>query len=116
MNIKEVNFYDANSKTLTLVTGIKDHEKQEVETKTHHYPFFVKGMYIKKAIDLGYELEEANYVIRGDMFDRLSNFIVEIYNKQFTTEDLVDGIDQRSIISVFYSILFGVLQGDQKNE
>ncbi|MCC2248860.1 hypothetical protein JUJ52_02655 [Virgibacillus sp. AGTR] len=103
------NYYDEKSKSLTLVTGLKG---EELETETYQYPFFVKGIYTKKAIDLGAELEENKFTVPGDLFDRITSFIVELYNKQFSHEKLIDGIDSRKIIETYISVLMGVLQGD----
>src|SRR5690625_96365 len=114
--MNEIKHYDEKSKSLTLVKKIKDPIKGEVETKTYQYPFFVKGIYTQKAIQLGAELEENGYVVTSDLFDRLSNFFVELYGKQFTQEEFVNGINQGKIINTFIQMLFGVLQGDQKND
>lgn len=109
-----MKYYDEKTKSLTLVTGVKG---EELETKTYQYPFFVKGIFTKKAIDLGAELEKNGYAVRADMFDRLTNFTVELYGKQFDQDDLVNGIDSRNIVETYLSIIMGVLQGDtSKNE
>lgn len=109
-----MKYYDEKTKSLTLVTEVKE---EDLETKTYQYPFFVKGIFTKKAIDLGAELEENSFVVPAEMFDRLSSFIVELYNKQFDQEQLTNGIDSRKIIETFITILMGVLQGDtSKNE
>jgi len=108
-----VNYYDKNTKTLTLVTGVKG---QELETKEYLYPVFVKGILIKKAIDLGAELQENNFLVGADLFDRLTAFVTELYGKQFTTEELTEGIHVGRIIETYISILMGTLEGDPKNE
>lgn len=115
MNIKDVEHYNNKTKSLTLVTGIKDMEDQTVEVKTYQYPFFVKGIYTKKAIELGVELEENKGVVTADLFDRFVNFYVELYGNQFTEVEFTQGIHQNDIIDLFVEMMFGVLQGDQKN-
>ncbi|WP_200416281.1 phage tail assembly chaperone G [Virgibacillus salexigens] len=102
-------YYDEKSKSLTLVTGF---EGEELETETYQYPFFVKGIYTKKAIDLGAELEENKFIVGADLFDRITSFIVELYNKQFNHETLTNGIDARVIVETYIAILMGVLQGE----
>lgn len=105
--------YDENTKTLNLVTGIKEVDgKQELDTEEYLYPIFVKGVFTKKAIDLGAELQENEFVVQSDLFDRLTTFIVDYYGKQFTTKELTEGIHQEKIINTYIAILFGVLQGD----
>lgn len=114
--MKKIKHYDETTKELTLVTKVIDPIKGEVETETYQYPMYVKGFYTKRAIDLGAELEESEYVVSSELFDRLTNFFVELYGKQFTKEQFVDGVDQGQIVNVFITMLFGVLQGDPKNE
>lgn len=110
----EIKYYDEKSKTLTLVTEVKG---DELITKTYNYPIFVKGLYLRKAIDLGAELEANAYVVQSDLFDRLTTFITELYGKQFTTDELTDGIHAGRIIDTYIDILMGTLQGDpSKNE
>ncbi len=113
-----VNHYDESTKTITLVTDFKyDNDgKPKFKTKEFLFPIFVKGVYTKKAIQLGKELEENNYVVPEDLFDRLTAFIVDMYGKQFTTDQLVDGIHQGTIIETYIAILMGALRGDSKNE
>src|SRR5699024_4091252 len=111
MKYENVKFYNEKTKTLTLITDIADYEKKEVATKKYQYPFFVKGIYTQKAIELGAELEENEFVVTAELFDRLTNFFVELYGKQFTAEEFVNGIDQQKIVSTFIIMLLGVLQG-----
>lgn len=108
--------FDEKTKSLTLITKVKDKIKGEVETKTYPFPLFVEGFFTKKAIDLGAELEENEYVVDSELFERLTNYTVELYAKQFTSDELINGIHQGQIINTFINVLFGVLQGDPKNE
>lgn len=109
-----MEYYNSESKSLTLVTGV---DGKKLETKTYQYPFFVKGIFTRKAIDLGAELEASEYAVSGDLFDRISNYIVELYGKQFTQEEVIDGIHQNSVVENYIAILMSVLQGDDsKNE
>lgn len=115
MKIENVVAYNKKTKALTLVTGIKDMEKKEVDTKVIQYPFYVEGIYTQKAIELGAEVEIAEYVIDGELFERLINFFVELYGKQFTHEELMKGIHQNNIVAALLTMLTGVLQGEVKN-
>lgn len=108
--------FDTDTKELTLVTKVKNKLTGEVDTKTFAFPLFVEGFFTKKAVDLGAELEENEYVVDGDMFNKLVNYTVELYDRQFTAEELTNGIHQGLIINTFFEILFAVLQGDKKNE
>lgn len=116
MKYENIETYNEKTKALTLVTGIKDVEKKEVNHKTYQYPFYVEGLYIQKALELGAELELSEYIVDGDMFERLANFYVELYAKQFTKEELIRGIHQDNIVSTLIKMLTSVLQGEVKND
>lgn len=108
-----MEYFNAKTNELTLVEDVKG---DELVTKKYQYPIFVKGIFTKKAIDLGAELEENQYAVSGELFDKLANYFVELYGKQFTYDVLVDGIDSRKVIDTFIVMLYSVLQGDSKNE
>lgn len=117
MKYKNVKYYDQKTKELTLVKKITDFENEEVEIKTYQHPFFADGLFVKKAIDLGAEFQEAGEVVNSDLFNRLTNFTVKLYNDQFTEDELLKGIDLNLIITIYIQVLMGVLQGEQsKNE
>jgi len=102
-------------KTLTLVTGI-DEEKNEVITQDYPYPIFVKGSLVKKAIDLGVELEKLGEEnVDSGVVDDLADFAVELYNKQFTRDELIDGIDASDLFTKLTEILSSVMGGDGGN-
>lgn len=108
-----MKYFDTKSRNLTLVTDVKD---DELVTETYEYPFFVKGLFVKRAIDLGAEFEENGNVVPSDLFEKISVFIVELYQNKFTKEELQDGIHANEIISVFISIIMSVLGREPKNE
>lgn len=103
--------YNENEHTLTLVTEVKG---EELITKTFSLPAFISGTYTKSAIDLGAELDEKEYVVQSDLFDRLSNFIVDLFGKQFTVSELQKGLHAGEIIETYIAILMGILQGNLK--
>ena len=114
--MEEIKYYNIETKELSLVKDV-DMKNKEVKTETYQYPFFVQGIYTKKAIELGVELEESEYMVNANLFDKLASFFVDLYGKQFTKTELTNGIDSRKVIETFIQILFGVLQGDtSKNE
>lgn len=104
-------------KTITLVTDVKVNNKgeQELVTVDYDYPLFVKGSLVKKAIDIGAELEKDNEV-NSKVIDKLANFAVELYGKQFTRDELIDGTDASELITLLTSILSIVMGGNEGNE
>lgn len=116
MKFEDVKFYDENTKSITLITKVTDEEKREVEVKKYPYPFFSNGGFLQTSLNLGAELEENNQIVTAEIFEKLSNFIVELYNNKFNEEELIKGIDSGVIIQVYISILTSVIAGDSKNE
>lgn len=108
-----MEFFNGKTRELTLVKDVKG---DEFITDSFQFPLFVKGIFTKKAIDLGVEVEKNEYMINEELFDSLSNFFVELYGKQFTYKELTEGIDSRKIVQTYLEMLFSVLQGDSKNE
>lgn len=108
-----MEYFNNETNELTLVEDVKG---DELVTKKYQFPFYVKGIFTKKAIDLGSELEENEYMVNSELFEKLANYFVELYGKQFTYDELVNGIDSRKVVSKFVEMLFSVLQGDPKNE
>lgn len=114
MKYESVKTFNDNSKALTLITGIKDMKTKEVDVKVYQYPFYVEGIFLKKSLDLGAELEVAEDTIDADLLERLSNYAVELYAKQFTVDEFQKGVHEENLIPVLYRILMSVLQGDEK--
>lgn len=108
--------FNTETRAITLVKEVKDNE--ELVTETYPYPFFPKGGLVKRAIDLGAEFEETENVVHSSLFDKLTTFVIELYQNKFTEEELLDGLSADKVIEVFISILMSVLSGEspQKNE
>lgn len=108
--------FNNKTKALTLVTDVKD--DGELETKTYSYPFFPKGILVKRAIDLGAEFEENEQVVTSSLFDKLTTFIVELYQNKFTEDELVNGLRADKIVQVYINVMMSILSGEspEKNE
>lgn len=102
-------------KDMKLVTGIKTvDEEQQLEYKTYPYPIFVKGSITKQAIDLGAELEGIEENISSDIVDKMADFVVEVYGKQFKRDELIDGIQAHELMPKLSSVLQFVMSGDEE--
>lgn len=109
-----MEFYNTKTRELTLVKDVKG---EELITESYSYPIFVKGVLTQRAIELGAELEKKGFGVDAELFEGMTTFIVELYGKQFTREQLINGIDIRQHVDTYVAILFGALQGDPlKNE
>lgn len=107
-----------SNKTITLVTGIEQNDagEQELVTVDYSYPIFVKGSLVKKAIDLGVQLEK-NGDVNSSVIDKLASYAVELYGKQFTKDELIDGTDASELLDTLTGVL-GLVMGveDEGNE
>lgn len=103
------------SKTIKLITGVKmnDNGEQELVYKEYPYPIFVKGSIVKKAIDLGADMESASENINSKLIDDLADFTVELYAKQFTRTELIDGTQADELMDMLISKLTLVLGGEE---
>ena len=102
-------------KTMKLITGTKTVDgKQELEYTTYPYPLHAKGSLVIKAIDLAYELEKSEENINSKMITDLADFTVEVYAKQFTRDELIDGLQAHEVIETLTSVLQFVIAGNQK--
>lgn len=107
-----------SKKTITLVKDIKVNEetgKHELVTEDYAYPIFVKGSLVKKAIDLGVELEK-NEELSSKIIDKLANYAVELYGRQFTKDELIDGTNADELLNLLTGILGSVMGGSEENE
>ena len=104
------------SKSIKLVTGVEVNEnnEQELVYKEYPYPIFVQGGLVKRAIDLGAKLEKSSDSVSSKVIDDLADFTVELYNKQFTRQELIDGIHAEELLDKLTSNLFSVLGSEAK--
>src|SRR5699024_12294841 len=101
-------------KTMKLITGVKTVDgKQELEYTTYPYPLHVKGRLIIKAIDLASSLENAEENINSKAIAHLPDYVVEVYAKQFTRDELIDGLHAQQVIETLTSALQLVIPGNQ---
>lgn len=101
-------------KDMELVTGVKEvNGEQVLEYKTYPYPIFVKGSITKQAIDLGAELEGIEKNISSDVVDKMADFVVEVYGRQFERDELIDGIQAHELMPKLSSVLQFVMSGDE---
>ncbi len=101
---------------MKLITGEEtvDGEKQLVYT-TYPYPLHAKGGLIIKAIDLAASLENAEDNINSKMITDLADFVVEVYAKQFTRDELIDGLQVHEVLETLTGVLQFVIAGNQRS-
>ncbi|MDX1769887.1 MAG: hypothetical protein R3328_00030 [Planococcaceae bacterium] len=83
------------------------------ETKTYTQ-LFVSARYMRKALELRIEMDLNNLSLED--VDTVVNFVVDVFGKQFTSDDVYDGLSYDELINtVFEDVFMVVLQG-QKQE
>lgn len=102
-------------RTMKLVTGVRtNHEgQQELEYRTYPYPIFVKGGLVKKAVDLAAAMESEENEFSGQVIDELADFVVEVYAKQFTRDELIDGLQAHEVMTKLSDVLQFVIMGEE---
>lgn len=102
-------------KTMKLITGTKTVDgEQQLEYTSYPYPLHVKGGLIIKAIDLAASMEKADENISGKMVTDLADFAVEVYNKQFTRDELIDGLQAHEVMETLTGVLQFVISGENQ--
>ncbi|MGG3623866.1 hypothetical protein ABES25_09975 [Bacillus gobiensis] len=75
------------------------------EEKTFTAPSFINVKMHKRAVELMLELNVDNPT--PDELDTLIDFIVEVYGKQFTSEEFEEGFDGRQLNDKIAETLYG---------
>ncbi len=72
---------------LTLKMGDKE--------RTFTAPFISARM-LRRTIEIGQQVDQSN--IKPEDVDRMVDYIVELFGKQFTRDDVYDGLEARKLI------------------
>lgn len=103
-------------KTMKLITGEEtvDGERQ-LTYKSYPYPLHVKGSLLKKGIDIAAELEGTGVEsLSGKTVDKLADFVVEVYAKQFTRDELLDGLQAHEVMDKLTEVMMFVISGEEQ--
>ena len=86
------------------ITLVKDGEK-----KTYSQ-FFVSARFMRKALELRKELNLDNLSLED--VDTVINFVIDVFGKQFTLDEVYDGIEYDNLIeTIFNDVFMTILQG-----
>ena len=67
---------------------------------------FISGRMFRKTIEIQKKLGKS---IDVDVLDDLVNYVVELFNKQFTADEFYDGIDARKLIDTVVDCINGIM-------
>lgn len=69
----------------------KEGKNGDFEVETYFTPNFIPFRKIYEATDIMEGTsEDGNELTEKEMFKRMTDFVVDVYNKQFTSDDLLD--------------------------
>ncbi|MDK3656267.1 hypothetical protein O0A22_11675 [Staphylococcus pseudintermedius] len=95
---------------IELVTDVKDNG--ELETKTYEAPKFIP---FSKLIEATKKLEKLEDASESEAISAMFNVLVDLYNNQFTVQELMDGIDAREALDVIETNI-GALAGGARQK
>jgi len=82
-------------------------KKGEKKTYTQ---LFVSARFMRKALELRTELNLNNLSVED--VDTVTNFVVEVFDRQFTSDEVYDGLTYDELIeTIFHDIFMTILQG-----
>lgn len=97
-----------------LITGY-DEEKDKPKVKTYYTPPMLSGRLFRSSLEVAKEIDESKDDFSN--LDKLLNFVaVEVYNNQFTVEELEEGIQPYELIKELQEQVFFVSRGEQSEE
>src|SRR5699024_8609212 len=93
-----------SKKSIKLVTDF-----ETLETKEYPYPPFVKGSFVKRALELGTQMNKEGQEVDETIIDDLADFVVDLYGNKFTREELIDGTDATELMDLLIDTLMSVM-------
>ena len=87
----------------------------EVEMERYWTPPFIPFAKVREAMQLAGEMEKGK-LSEIEMIDKLADFIVDVYGKQFTKEDVYNRIHGPDAVQVLQENIFFVAQGKESSE
>lgn len=101
----------ANYNYIKLVTEVK--ENGEVETKTYLTQGFIPFRLLYEATDIMAGLEEKSEM---EAMEIMLDFVVRIYNGQFTKDELLDGLESGKAVEEIQSQIEFIASGEVAKE
>lgn len=104
-----------------MIELVKEVKEGEIITEKFLTPVFIPFSVVYEAVDLTQEIDnsekEKSASSEKDMIDKLLDFVAnKIYNKQFTKEQLFDGLHAPDAIQTLQEQIVFVAQGRQTDE
>lgn len=99
-----------------MIKLVKEVKGEEVITETFLTPVFIPFSVVYEAIDIQEEIEKET-LTEKELFDRMIDIVAnKIYNKQFSTQDLINGLHAPDAALVLEEQILFVSRGYQNDE
>lgn len=104
-----------------MIELVKDVREGEIVTEKYLTPVFIPFSVVYEAIDMTQEIdnseENKNPASEKELIEKLLDFVAnKIYNKQFTKEELFNGLHAPDAIQTLQEQIIFVAQGRQTDE
>ncbi|MFP3512960.1 hypothetical protein SB775_25800 [Peribacillus sp. SIMBA_075] len=104
-----------------MIELVKEVKEGEILTEKFLTPVFIPFSVVYEAIDLTEEMDKSEDNKKSssekEMIDKLLDFVAnKIYNKEFTKEDLFNGLHAPDAIQTLQEQIIFVAQGQQTDE
>ena len=104
-----------------MIELVKEVKEGEIVTQKYLTPVFIPMSVVYEAIDMTEEIEKSEGDKKAgsekELLEKLMNFVAEkVYNKQFTKEELFNGLHAPDAIQTLQEQIIFVAQGRQTDE
>lgn len=83
---------------LKLNTGKRDAENKAIREEKTYMHDYISGLMFRKTVEMQTVLKDGMDVAA---VDKVANYVVELFEKQFTVDQFYDGIEANKLISTF---------------
>ncbi|MFE4810611.1 phage tail assembly chaperone G [Peribacillus simplex] len=99
-----------------MIKLVKEVKEGEVITETYLTPVFIPFSVVYEAVDIQEDIDK-NTLTEKELFDKMIDIVAnKIYNKQFTIQDLLNGLHAPDAIQPLQEQVIFVSRGYQSDE
>ncbi|MBT2615332.1 MULTISPECIES: phage tail assembly chaperone G [unclassified Bacillus (in: firmicutes)] len=99
-----------------MIKLVKEVNGEDVVTETYLTPVFIPFSVVYEAVDIEDEMNKDNLTDK-EFFDKMIDIVAnKIYNKQFTTQDLINGLHAPDALETLQEQVIFVSRGYQSDE
>jgi hypothetical protein len=100
-----------------MIELVKEVKEGEIVTEKHLTPVFIPLSVVYQAIDLKAETDKVTIENEKELIDKLISFVAnDVYNGQFTKEELINGLHAPNAIDVLMQQILFIARGQQSAE